>query len=85
MVRSFTYDNRKNPFKDFQIFRYSEAGFYTGENNLVTINERYFDPSGVLNESFNDESSFTYNADDFPVEMNRVDTGWSYRESCFCE
>jgi hypothetical protein len=85
MERSFTYDSKKNPFKDFQIFRYSEAGFYAGDNNVVTINERYFDPSGELIESYGDESSFTYNADDFPVEMNRVDTGWSYKESYFYE
>lgn len=85
MERSFTYDNMKNPFKDFQIFRYSEAGFYAGENNVVTINERYFDPSGELIESYGDESFFTYNSHDFPVEMNQADTGWSYKESYFYE
>ena len=85
MERSFTYDSKKNPFKDFQIFRYSEAGFYAGENNVVTINERYFDPSGELIESYGDESFFTYNSHDFPVEMNQADTGWSYKESYFYE
>ncbi|GAP44759.1 hypothetical protein TBC1_12570 [Lentimicrobium saccharophilum] len=85
MERIFTYDNKKNPFKDFQIFRYSEAGFYAGENNVVTLIERYYDSSGDLIDSYGDESFFTYNSDDFPVEMNQADTGWSYKESYFYE
>jgi hypothetical protein len=83
--RIFTYDNKKNPFKDFQIFRYSEAGFYAGENNVVALIERYYDSSGELIDSYGDESIYSYNSDDFPVEMNQADTGWSYRESYFYE
>lgn len=85
MERIFTYDNKKNPFKDFQIFRYSEAGFYAGENNVVALIERYYDSSGDLIDSYGDESFFIYNSDDFPVEMNQADTGWSYKESYFYE
>jgi|GEM_PF-1270597 len=63
---SYTYDNLTNPYRDFQIYKFSEIGYYNSLNNAIGIVTNLYSSSGVVTGTESTAYTFTPNAVNYP-------------------
>jgi len=81
----YTYDNKNNPFKDFQLYRFSEVAFYSSVNNVLSSIRNGFNFSGEVYETYTEDYNFSYNSDNYPVVRSESDFDWSITETYLYE
>lgn len=77
----YTYDNKINPFKDVQIYQFSEVGYFDSENNVTTVVSNAYNLSGVIEDSYTDNYSFIYNPENFPLSKTLSYSSWTSSEN----
>jgi hypothetical protein len=81
----YTYDNKNNPFKDFQLYRFSEVAYYSSANNVVSSIRNGYNFSGEVIETYTDNYNFTYNSENYPLVRSESDFSWTITESYLYE
>lgn len=81
----YTYDNKNNPFRNFQLYRFSEVAYYSSANNVLSSVTNSFDYSGEIYGSYTFNYSFNYNSENYPLVRSQSDFDWSITESYFYE
>jgi len=76
VTETFSYDSNINPYKDFQIYKYSEVGFYNSQNNVVSAFLTYFNQSGGVEDTYSENYDFIYNPDTYPFSKTLSGTNW---------
>ncbi|MBK6966882.1 MAG: hypothetical protein IPH20_24020 [Bacteroidales bacterium] len=81
----YTYDNKNNPFKDLQLYRFSEVAYYSSVNNVLSSIRNGFNISGEVIETYTDDYNFTYNPENYPLIRTESDFSWSITETYLYE
>lgn len=67
----YTYDTKINPFKDYQLYRFSEIAYSSSANNLISTQEKSF--------------LYTYSTANYPLVMSEFGNDWSSTTTYFYE
>jgi hypothetical protein len=81
----YTYDNKSNPYKDIQLYKFSGKGYYNSANNLRSSVRTGFDISGEPYETYTENYTYTYNSENYPLVRSESDFAWSITETYFYE
>jgi hypothetical protein len=81
----YTYDNKNNPYKDNQLYKFSGMGYYSSANNVRSSVRNGFDISGEVYETYTNNYSFTYNSENYPLVRSESDFAWSITETYLYE
>ena len=81
VVVTYTYDNKINPLKDFQIYKFSEIAFYSSVNNMISDEIVVYNSSGGIEETYEDSYTFTYNTENYPLSKLEDYITWSFSET----
>lgn len=81
----YTYDNKNNPFKDFQLYRFSEVAHYSSANNALSSVRNGYNFSGEVIETYTDNYNFTYNSENYPLVRSESDFDWTITETYLYE
>jgi hypothetical protein len=63
----YTYDDKINPFKDFQIYKYTDGFPSNSLNNIVASVSNIYNNSGEIESTNNYSYSYTYSNNNYPL------------------
>jgi hypothetical protein len=81
----YTYDNKNNPYKDIQLYKFSGMAQYSSANNVLSSVRNGFNSSGEVYETYTDNYIFTYNPENYPLVRSESDFDWTITETYLYE
>lgn len=80
VVVEFNYDDKKNPFRDIQLYWFTEIGYYASVNNVKSFTSTVYRTNGETDGIYFSDFTLNYNPDNFLSEKLEVHEDWLTRE-----
>ncbi len=85
VVVEYNYDAKKNPFRDIQLYWFTEVGYYASVNNVKSYTSTVYRTNGETDGVYNSEFTLNYNQGNYLSEKLDIHEDWFTREVYFYE